>query len=45
LRQLPTVGGIEQLTRADDLLVNFTGWPIELMKVYQQQLNITGEFR
>jgi Domain of unknown function (DUF4037) len=45
LRQLPTVGGIDQLTRADDLLVNFTGWPIALIKVYQQQLNITGKYR
>ena len=27
LRRLPTVGGIDQLTHAGDLLVNFTSWP------------------
>jgi hypothetical protein len=45
LRRLPTVGGIDQLTHAGDLLVNFTSWPTALIKVYEQQLNITGEFR
>jgi hypothetical protein len=41
----PYRGGIDQLTHADDLLVNFTSWPTLLMKVYAQQLNITGESR
>jgi hypothetical protein len=45
LRRLPTVGGIDQLTHAGDLLVNFTSWPTALIKVYEQQLNITGESR
>jgi len=34
LRELPTVGAIDQLTHADDLLINFTSWPQRLEVLY-----------
>ncbi|WP_067623079.1 DUF4037 domain-containing protein [Alicyclobacillus acidiphilus] len=36
LRQLHTVGSIDQLTHADDLLINFTTWPQQLEQIYEQ---------
>jgi hypothetical protein len=33
---IPSVGSIDQLTHADDLLVNFTSWPRKLEKLYQE---------
>ncbi|WP_037065341.1 DUF4037 domain-containing protein [Pseudonocardia acaciae] len=41
LRELVTVGGIDQLTHADDALVNFTPWPGRLRSVYQGLLSGT----
>lgn len=38
LRRLPCVGTIDQLTHADDLLINFTAWPQQLAQVYQHGL-------
>lgn len=38
LRDLPRVGSIDQLTHADDLLINFTTWPAELAAEYRRQL-------
>lgn len=38
LRNLPRVGTIDQLTHADDLVINFTGWPAELAATYRDQL-------
>jgi hypothetical protein len=38
LRELPRVGSIDQLTHADDLLINFTTWPAELAAEYRRQL-------
>jgi hypothetical protein len=35
LRKLAPVGGLDQLTHADDALVNFTSWPMHLARVYQ----------
>ena len=32
---IPTVGSIDQLTHADDLLVNFTSWPQQLEALYR----------
>jgi hypothetical protein len=39
LQQLPTVGAIDQLTHADDLLVNFTSWPKRLEALYSLPSN------
>lgn len=38
LRDLPRVGSIDQLTHADDLLINFTQWPSDLAAQYRRQL-------
>ncbi|WP_049573235.1 DUF4037 domain-containing protein [Nonomuraea sp. SBT364] len=38
LRGLVTVGGIDQLTHADDALVNFTPWPYRLTGLYRDLL-------
>jgi hypothetical protein len=35
LRALVPVGALDQLTHADDAMVNFTSWPAELARVYQ----------
>jgi hypothetical protein len=35
LHKIPTIGSIDQLTNADDLLINFTSWPRKLEKIYQ----------
>lgn len=40
LRDLPRVGSIDQLTHADDLLINFTTWPAELAAEYRRQLEV-----
>lgn len=37
LRNLPRVGTIDQLTHADDLLINFTDWPAALATNYRAQ--------
>jgi hypothetical protein len=39
LRDLPRVGGIDQLTHADDQLINFTGWPMTLREDFRQHLS------
>ncbi|MEU4579830.1 DUF4037 domain-containing protein [Nonomuraea sp. NPDC023979] len=39
LRALVTVGGLDQLTHADDALVNFTPWPGRLGEVYRSLLD------
>ncbi|WP_020667421.1 DUF4037 domain-containing protein [Amycolatopsis nigrescens] len=38
LRGLVAVGGIDQLTHADDAMVNFTSWPGLLTRAYRTQL-------
>jgi hypothetical protein len=38
LRELVTVGSIDQLTHADDAMVNFTPWPQRLRDTYRQLL-------
>jgi hypothetical protein len=38
LRALTPVGAIDQLTHADDAMVNFTTWPLQLAHVYQELL-------
>lgn len=38
LRDLSRVGGIDQLTHADDQLINFTGWPQILRDDFRRQL-------
>jgi hypothetical protein len=38
VRNLVTVGAFDQLTHADDLLVNFSPWPDRLAAVYQELL-------
>jgi hypothetical protein len=38
LRDLPRVGSVDQLTHADDLMINFTGWPGSLAALYREQL-------
>ncbi|NYE74112.1 DUF4037 domain-containing protein [Microlunatus parietis] len=37
LRDLPRVGTIDQLTHADDLLINFTEWPARLARTFRTQ--------
>jgi hypothetical protein len=38
LRQLAAVGGIDQLTHADDALIHFTPWPSHLTQTYRTLL-------
>jgi hypothetical protein len=38
LRKLVPVGALDQLTHADDALVNFTSWPMHLARVYHDLL-------
>ena len=38
LRKLVPVGALDQLTHADDALVNFTSWPMHLAWVYGELL-------
>jgi Domain of unknown function (DUF4037) len=38
LRALPLVGGIDQLTHADDAMINFTKWPRMLTQCYRTML-------
>jgi hypothetical protein len=38
IRELVTVGSIDQLTHADDAMVNFTPWPQRLRDTYRQLL-------
>lgn len=40
LAKLPTVGSIDQLTHADDVLINFTTWPKQLEKNYRSELGL-----
>lgn len=40
LRQTVAVGGIDQLTHADDALINFTSWPCHLEAGYKAELEI-----
>jgi len=42
LRNLPRVGSIDQLTHADDLLINFTGWPQVIADGYRRMLAGVG---
>lgn len=39
LRKLPRVGSIDQLTHADDQLINFTSWPGVIADAYRAMLN------
>lgn len=39
LRDLPRVGSIDQLTHADDQLVNFTSWPGRISEDYRAMLS------
>jgi hypothetical protein len=39
LRNLVRVGGIDQLTHADDALINYTNWPCRLRKSYRALLS------
>ena len=41
LRQLPRVGSIDQLTHADDTLINFSDWPRQLERNYRTLLSAT----
>jgi hypothetical protein len=43
LRQLTAVGGIDQLTHADDALVHFTPWPEHLTRTYRTLLNTAAQ--
>lgn len=38
IRTLPRVGALDQLTHADDLLINFTSWPTELTQNFRRML-------
>jgi hypothetical protein len=38
LRKLAAVGGIDQLTHADDALIHFTPWPGHLTQTYRRLL-------
>lgn len=38
LRKLVPVGALDQLTHADDAMVNFTSWPMHLTRVYADLL-------
>lgn len=38
LRDLPRVGSLDQLTHADDTLINFTDWPAALAERFRDQL-------
>lgn len=38
LRNLPRVGSIDQLTHADDQLINFTSWPGSIADCYRRML-------
>ena len=39
LKGIPLVGSIDQLTHADDFLINFTNWPQRLEMLYQNDAN------
>jgi hypothetical protein len=43
VRNLPRVGSIDQLTHANDTLINFSSWPVELMHTYRSLLNLADE--
>ncbi|MGH3822623.1 MAG: DUF4037 domain-containing protein [Pseudonocardiaceae bacterium] len=43
LRGLVAVGGVDQLTHADDALINFTRWPGELTQTYRRLLARTRD--
>lgn len=43
LRKLATVGAVDQLTHADDALVNFTTWPKRLEQDYRAMIEGAGE--
>jgi len=38
IKRLPRVGSIDQLTHADDQLINFTSWPGSIAGIYRQLL-------
>jgi hypothetical protein len=38
LRALVPVGALDQLTHADDAMVNFTSWPMQLSRTYRELL-------
>ncbi|HEY0688186.1 MAG TPA: hypothetical protein VGD71_04025 [Kribbella sp.] len=38
LRKLAAIGGIDQLTHADDALIHFTPWPSHLTQTYRTLL-------
>jgi hypothetical protein len=38
LKELVPVGSLDQLTHADDAMVNFTSWPMRLAEVYRDLL-------
>jgi hypothetical protein len=40
LRELAAVGGIDQLTHADDALIHFTAWPSQLTRTYRALLQV-----
>jgi hypothetical protein len=42
LRNLPRVGAIDQLTHADDALINFSTWPRSLADTYRTMLHNTS---
>ena len=42
LVRLPRVGAVDQLTHADDQLVNFTRWPADLAEIYRRMLTTAG---
>jgi hypothetical protein len=41
LAKLPRVGTLDQLTHADDQLINFTSWPFSLANTYRHMLDAT----
>jgi hypothetical protein len=43
LRKLTAVGGIDQLTHADDALIHFTPWPEHLTWTYRTLLNTAAQ--
>ncbi len=43
LRRLPRVGAIDQLTHADDQLINFTDWPADLGATFRAKLRAPAQ--
>jgi len=42
LKEFPLVGSVDQLTHADDLLINFSSWPGALTQTYRELMRRPG---